>query len=46
VINSMTVGLRRQRTIIEDDGGHDFRRGESIPSEDPHTLDRAPNSDA
>jgi hypothetical protein len=38
VISNVTVGLRRQRTIIEDDGGHDHRRGNIIPE---RTWDRA-----
>jgi len=41
VISNMTVGLRRQRTIIEDDGGYGLRRGESLPSERPQVGKRA-----
>jgi hypothetical protein len=36
VISNVTVGLRRQRTIIEDDGGHrghGVRRGDGNPAE-------------
>jgi hypothetical protein len=33
VISNVTVGLRRQRTIIEDDGGHGVRRGDVHPAE-------------
>jgi hypothetical protein len=42
VISNMTVGLRRQRTIIEDDGGYGLRRGDISPSE--VGIDR-PNSE-
>jgi len=38
VISDVTVGLRRQRTIIEDDGGYGHRRGDVIPE---RTWDRA-----
>jgi hypothetical protein len=37
VISNVTVGLRRQRTIIEDDGGHGARRGDVNPSEGVHS---------
>jgi hypothetical protein len=32
-ISNLTVGLRRKRTIIEDDGGYGHRRGEAIFAE-------------
>jgi hypothetical protein len=41
VISNVTVGLRRQRTIIEEDGGYGHRRGETIPGEGPRSWDRA-----
>jgi hypothetical protein len=31
VISNVTVGLRRQRTIIEDDAGYGHRRGRHHP---------------
>jgi hypothetical protein len=33
LIGNTTVGLRRQRTIIEEDDGYGLRRGDIIPRE-------------